>query len=63
MPVSVRLNDVGIVDSLERDGFKANLCGLGRLRRRMGLKRRTKQADFEEVDEHLRLLLRLELVG
>lgn len=58
---ALRLSDVDTVDILERDGFKVNLRGLGRLRRRMGLKKRTKAADFDEVDKHLRLLLRVEL--
>jgi hypothetical protein len=58
---ALRLNDVDTVDILERDGFGVNVCGLGRLRREIGLKKRTRQADVEEVDEHLRLLLRVEL--
>jgi hypothetical protein len=58
---ALRLNDVDTVDILERDGFKVNVRGLGRLRRKIGLKKRTQQADFEEVNEHLRSLLRLEL--
>lgn len=58
---ALRLSDVDTVDILERDGFKVNLRGLGHLRRKMGLKKKTKAADFDKVDEHLRLLLRLEL--
>jgi hypothetical protein len=58
---ALRLKDVDTVDILERDGFKVNVRGLGRLRRKIGLEKRTQQADVEEVDEHLRLLLRVEL--
>lgn len=58
---ALRLSDADTVDILTRDGFKINTRGLGRLRRKIGLKKRTQQADFDEVEEHLRLLLRLEL--